>query len=467
MLKKIIGLVIAMSVSTGLFAGFLPFDRSIDWSNCGLPSGLSPAAKTADVKKDFGAKGDGKTDDSMAFISAIASLQEGGTLNVPPGEYLIKEPLVIGRDKIVIKGKGKKKPVIIFSFENDPAVDGLTISGQDGSDWMKAGPGLEKGAVKFQVEDPSVFKPGDFAEIQQDNDPVIHYTRQEWNQDWAQEVIGQVFMITAVDSKTVTIDEPLHTGYDAKMEPVIRKLNAVKECDVENLKFKRLDRGEGNTLALIKAAYCAIKDVESEYVLRAHVFIAQSYRCAVTGSYFHHAHDYGGGGHGYGVEINRHASNNLIENNEFFNLRHSMMVHVGANGNVFGYNKSKQPVATGDHTPGTIICDISVHGHYPYMNLFEGNTVQKIEVSDWWGPCGQGNTFFRNVIEGEGVSVKDGSNGQNIIGNRITNALFKIVPDQSVDASTLIIHGNQVNGAIMWDEKLGRELPESLYKKQR
>jgi hypothetical protein len=466
MIKKLTWLVIIMAIANFSFAGILPPERSIDWSNCGIPGKITKAAGIADVVKDFGAKGDGITDDSMAFVSAISSLSAGGTVNIPSGKYLIKKPLVIGRDKIILKGKGKKKPQLIFDFDNAPSADALTISGQDSSGWMKVSSGFEKGSMRLLVEDSTMFNPGDFAEIQQENDPVIHYTRQEWNQDWAQEAIGQVFSVVSVDDEAISIDEPLHISYTAKMNPVIRQLRAVKYCGIENIRLKRQDKGDGSMIALAKAAYCFVKGVESEYVMRSHVSIEQAYRCEVKASYFHHAHDYGGGGHGYGVEIKRHSSNNLIEDNEFFNLRHSMMVHLGANGNVFGYNTSKQPVATGDNTPGTMICDISVHGHYPYMNLFEGNLVQKIEVADWWGPCGPGNTFFKNVVESEGIAVKDSSNYQNIIGNKIVNPDFDISYDQSVEPATMIKHGNQIDGVIEWDEKIaGRELPKSLYKK--
>jgi hypothetical protein len=41
--------------------------------------------------RDFGAKGDGKTDDSVAIQSALAFLatRNGGTLQFPEGEYLV------------------------------------------------------------------------------------------------------------------------------------------------------------------------------------------------------------------------------------------------------------------------------------------------------------------------------------------------------------------------------------------
>ena len=39
--------------------------------------------------KDFGAKGDDATDDTAAFVSAVAALPTGGTLYIPPGVYRI------------------------------------------------------------------------------------------------------------------------------------------------------------------------------------------------------------------------------------------------------------------------------------------------------------------------------------------------------------------------------------------
>ena len=47
--------------------------------------------------KDFGAKGDGVTDDTAAFEEALASAaaRGGGIVYAPPGSYLIREPLIV------------------------------------------------------------------------------------------------------------------------------------------------------------------------------------------------------------------------------------------------------------------------------------------------------------------------------------------------------------------------------------
>lgn len=74
---------------------------------------VDSAATTTTVVnvKDFSARGDGKTDDSLAFSSALKSLGEkGGTLLVPSGIYLVGN-LKIG-SSTTLKGLGVPRPIL-------------------------------------------------------------------------------------------------------------------------------------------------------------------------------------------------------------------------------------------------------------------------------------------------------------------------------------------------------------------
>ncbi len=55
--------------------------------------------------RDFGAVGDGKADDSVAFRSAMAYLasKNGGTLNIPNGDYIVTSPITLAPG-IIIQG---------------------------------------------------------------------------------------------------------------------------------------------------------------------------------------------------------------------------------------------------------------------------------------------------------------------------------------------------------------------------
>jgi hypothetical protein len=181
----------------------------------------------------------------------------------------------------------------------------------------------------------------------------------------------------------------------------------------------------------------------------------------VRDSFFDDAHDHGGGGHGYGVNLGEHTTGCLVENNVFVHLRHSMLIQVGVSGNVFGYNYSIDPYQSegGNWVPP----DISMHGHYPAMNLFEGNVLQEAYVSDYWGACGPGNTLFRNRIQSEGLKIDDYSHGQNVLCNELGTGDDVITVFDTVQDT--LLHGNYVEGAIEWDPAIAaREFPASLYR---
>src|SRR4030042_1030748 len=75
-----------------------------------------------DIKADFGAAGDGITDDTKAFIEAFrgdsisyySGENEGGyrAVYIPSGIYLINQALVIGDKKKVILGAGRDSVII-------------------------------------------------------------------------------------------------------------------------------------------------------------------------------------------------------------------------------------------------------------------------------------------------------------------------------------------------------------------
>lgn len=56
--------------------------------------------------RDFGAKGDGVSDDSAAFLEAIEATNNGA-LYVPPGRYNISRVLWISKSNFVLRGAGQ------------------------------------------------------------------------------------------------------------------------------------------------------------------------------------------------------------------------------------------------------------------------------------------------------------------------------------------------------------------------
>lgn len=93
----------------------------------------------ADVKH-FGAVGDGKADDSDAFLKAIASVKSGAVF-VPPGRYLIRKILWIEKSNLVLRGAGREDSVLVFDTPLQTIRPDMsaTTAGQPTSNYSWAG----------------------------------------------------------------------------------------------------------------------------------------------------------------------------------------------------------------------------------------------------------------------------------------------------------------------------------------
>lgn len=430
-------------------------ERITEW-NPGIPGGVPFISAPVKNVLNYGADNKGVSDCKNAVIAAINSVpDEGGVVYFPEGTYLLTGKIETGKSKVVFRGDGYNKTKILCNHE-DLCFEVITYKR---GEWQNLISGYDKGSFSVVVEDGSKFHAGEFAEVQQNNDSALMYTDPEWVTDWAQNAVGQLFEIVNIDKDTIYFQNRIHHGFRKDLLPVIRPQKFVTEVGFEKFYIERLKSGN-STFQFKNAAYCWIKEIESKNTYKAHVNNSTTLGCEYRDSYFHNSFSYGGGGCGYGVEFGFHATDGLCENNIFDSLRHSMMVHLGAAGCVFGYNYSINPVQGESKENLNDVWnppDISLHGHYARMNLFEGNIVQEIGISDHWGPMGPGNTFLRNLIEGEGVFLNDHSDYQNLIGNT-----FYSWGDDGTSVGTLR-HGEKIKDEFIWDSRLTYQIPESFY----
>ncbi len=437
-------------------AWIIPEDRRIDWTP-GIPGGIPEITGPTENILDHGADPTGTIDNSTAILNAINTLPtSGGVVYIPEGTYRFGSRISIERDNIVLRGDGPISKLLIGSNGNC-----IEIGSNSRETWQRLPEAVVKGSISITVKDGSVFAPGQFAEIEQDNDSVLMYTDPEWNQRWAQNSVGQFFEVVSVQGNEIRFKAPANYTFSADLNSRIRPMELLRNIGLEDLYIEKTV-ARGHTIAYRNTAYCWIRGIESNHTRRSHVNITSSLGHEIRESYFHSSFSYGGGGSGYGVECNNHATNNLIENNIFDSLRHAMLVQVGSNGNVFGYNYSINTVQGDGETNlniGWMPPDISIHGHYTFMNLFEGNEVEEIGIADWWGPAGPGNTFFRNKVNGEGIFYYDESHYQNVIGNITTS-----IRDEENRSKYKLEHGNVVNNKTLWDPDISNHyLPDSYY----
>ncbi len=404
-----------------------------------------------------GAVGDGVANDHGVIQGAIDSAPDPAVILLPAGSYRIESPLEM-RTGVVLRGEGSLLSHLVCA-----SPDGcIEIQGSIGGDFTDIDGDVAIGSTEVTVADASQFAAGGGAEIQQDDIVVAEA-------DWGENAPGQMVRIEAVNGDILSFTPALHLELDAGHNPQIRPIDFVEEVGIEDLHLERVDTGgETNNITVRRVADTWIRRVESDNTLKYHLSVSESLFIEIRDSWIHDAVSKGDGGMGYGASLSRHVTSSLVENNIFNELRHSMIIQIGTNGCVFAYNYSEANYSD----DGWDKPHISLHGHYPFLNLFEGNIIPWAYVGDYWGDVGPGNTLFRNRALGtdrhqdlgddRGFAYGDYHGVQFLVGNEVTGGEIYGELDE------VVIHGNNEKGSIVWDPEIeGEDLPDSYYLGQR
>lgn len=421
----------------------IPANRIFNWRHSGHEGTIPSPTQIIDITS-FGGVGDNVTDNSVFLQNAIASSPGAKVIFFPAGNFVFNSSINLD-DSIVMRGSSSDSSKLIFDFAGAIG-NGINIIGTVGS-FVNVISGAERYNNFVTVSDPSSFSVSDFAEIQETNGT--------WDTQpisWADNSVGQMMKISRINSDTLFFDEQIRINYDYSLTPIVRKIIPKREIGIECLKISRRDSvhvGVCFNINLSHATNCWIKGNEIATSIGSHIEVDASTNITIKNNFIHHNFEYDGTStHGYGITLFGHTGQCRIENNIMQHLRHSFSLQCGANGNVIAYNYSSDPNRS--EFPADFGADISMHGHYTYSNLFEGNIVQNIQIDQTWGPTGPFNTFFRNRAELYGIFMTSGaaqSDSLNFVGNEVTNTgLFMGM--YTLAGSNHFEFGNNIKGTI-------------------
>lgn len=403
-------------VTPAQFSNIIPANRRVDWSRVGVEGGINRYVHLQLNIQNLKDANPGMTD---LQVLQLAIAQANTFKNSNPGKWvLIYFPsgtytftgyiqLGIQDSNIIFRGSGSNSTLINFTV-GDYNLFGILGSSADTFSPLDASYGFLKGNKFIKTTSPmNDIADGDWIELVESNGSWHGDYDRAWPCDDynpggnPQNYVGQIVRVKNISSDKTVLElyDPLRITYEADLNPRIRRIRPVRNIGFENFRIaseSSTNVGSAN-FSFNFAVNCWIWGVESYNASSAHVSIGASSHIEIRGSYFHHAKSYGSGGRGYGVSIGGHSTNCLIEDNIFSHLRHAMILSTGANGNVFGYNHSRDEI-NDNPWPYYPEADMSLHGHYPFANLFEGNDVIYGVADDYWGLNGPYNTFFRNWI---------------------------------------------------------------------
>ncbi len=431
----------------------------IDWTHTGRRS-TAPANSVSVL--DFGAIADDGQSDTEAFAAAVQAAGDAGRSNnptsvrVPAGRYLLTETLQL-QSNVVLVGDGKDATFVDLDLGGRD-MEGITMVGAPfgNGEWTPLRADVDRNSNQILIPEGMTFATGQMLEIEQDNVDRM-YSRDEWIVEWGQGSAGEIIRVIDGGDGLVIAGHDLYEAYEVARNARVRPISALERAGIESMRVERLDPGYGHTVAMRYATDVWIVDSELVMTSRAHVGIDVSSRCEISGSEIHGAHDYGDGGRAYGISIARHTTGCRVDDNALWDLRHAMIIQLGASGNVFAHNDARGSAGYEDRQPRA---DISIHGHWPQANLFEANVVDRIVFADWWGPSGPNNVFYRGCAL-EHVIVAENSNDQGIVASVIGPGGFLIEPD----ITGTIAAGNVVAGEAIDDltDFGDAALPSSLH----
>jgi hypothetical protein len=422
----------------------IPSDRVVNWSLAGVRDSSTSNFAVIDVLAG-GLVNDGLTPCDAELTALFSAHAEPAIFYFPAGSYLFNAPINL-RSNCVFRGQGATVTNLIIDHSgsgNGININGLAIIADSTSIAISA----SKNDTSITVLNGSTYVPGDWIRIVQDDADLVFST-------WAVGSVGQIVRISAVNGNVLQLESPLRMDYSLGRHPRIHRILPKSNVGIECLSIERIDNTAPEQASVISFNYAVnswVNGIEISKTTFAHVEATASSNLAITNSYFHDAHDYGGGGRGYGVMLHFTTNECLVYSNIFSHLRHSMILQAGSNGNVFCYNYSRDPYWTGSiFLPSNSAGDMVLHGNYPYSNLFEQNDGQNMVIDNSHGANGPHNTYFRNRGGLYGIFFSDNTSpNQNFIGNEITNTGS---PMSAVNYTILgtghFVHGNNNKGMI-------------------
>jgi len=434
-----------------------------NWNIAGYEGGIPCYANLRNAVTEFGIDNTGATNVSGAVESALQSIDDNDVLFFPNGTYLFNNTISVPSNR-VLRGESPIETKLLFNLQANANM--IDVSGTSGIETAITDIG-GFGEFELTVSDATGFSVGDDIEIEQENEPDVHYTNADWNVSWAQNIKGQILKIAAISGNTITVDRSFTFDYNISFAMTMRKIDAKTNVGFENFYIERVDANTGltnNNFLFYYSNNCWIRRVHSYYTARYHVRMEKSRNIELRECEIEMADDCGGGGAGYGVLAQKHTEDCLIEDNIFHDIRHPLIVKEGVSRNVYAYNYcfDIRNNASCDSDPANPYADISLHGHYPAYNLFEGNIVGRISSTDHWGPAGPGNTFFRNRVTTEkGVWTQEYSHEQVFVANELVDPAGMFDNrDGTVNGTVLV--ANTIQGVV--DNEPTETVANSLYR---
>jgi len=242
---------------------FVPSGRLMDWSYAGYRAGeatLPALAPTLSVT-DHGATANDSSDDTDAFVAALAAASSGDVVAVPAGVFIIKKTLTL-KSGVVLQGAGPDQtilevPVSLTDVYGNPGLATGTSSYSFGGAFIEADGGdggatlatvtapAARGDTALQLSTTSGISSGQWIQVEQTdvNGELMKRLHADL-MDGGSDNIGDKGMdfytrVSAVTSSGVDIERALPVDVDTGWSPTVKSVKPKsREVGVEHLAIR-------------------------------------------------------------------------------------------------------------------------------------------------------------------------------------------------------------------------------------
>ena len=285
--------------------------------------------------------------------AAIDACPEGQVVVLGPGTFTVASTITLTRG-VVLRGSGSQgapdgttiaktggETVLAIGTDRDS-----TCYGGNAVD-LAAGAAKEATSVSVGAAAAGAFAPGDLALIDAADDAAIDQGDCPYFKRVSGRSASQRVEVTGVSGGELSLGAPLHWAFPAggsylgqitRVTRPVTRWAGIEHVRIEGGTNPGYNGQMAGGIDISNAAYCWVKDVQTDAVGGMHVAMTGTYRCVVRDSYIHHSANYGFGADCYGIVLRCGAAENLIENNIVRYMNKPIMFNVSGGGNVVGYN---------------------------------------------------------------------------------------------------------------------------------
>ena len=449
-LHSLLAMILAIAGLSGLHAfdyGSIPTSR-IPPNGWAFENWTDPGGWTTINVTANGLPANSTATDASVKVIDILNANPGGNrkLYFPAGTYYFKTDLNITRGNVQLVGDGPGETIFLINAAAGLNAE-LRFSGANSGSPIAVSGSPAAGDQSITLADASTVAVGDFLQLYLEGGRLefgVHYSE------------SQIVQVTAKSGNNLTLDMKLGAAFPAAKTPKVQEITMRSNIRVADLTIRRSVKPDSQAVSNLEFEKCynaLVQNIEGDTSRRAHVSLRYSKKVHVVSSWIH---DYfgGGGGEGYGIYI-MNSTGCRATDNRLWDLRHHIILEVGANHNIISYNSAE---GQDDYN------EVAFHATYARFNLIEGNSFvsgyadnSKNGFPDATDETGPLNMWFRNRAVQNIGSINSATVDQNIVGN--------LAGSLSTSGSGHYVGANRVNGTVQWGSlSSSSTIPTSLYR---